>query len=209
MIVESVPSRFKRIQLSTILTEAYFREKLPDSDLRNAMAKEKSKLLVVKGPYDDGTYILVKGYRQFCSLQLTKEKDAMCKVTPVISLQKPVVKRLREEHVQKKRNSDEKEAMVAALLPYYTAQAINELTHIPLAIIKKHEKMLAIDPTPRKKRKEGGTNKTGLLLILDIPYINPLLKKRLLDGYLKREIKVYEDKFLTKIVKTRKKEDRY
>jgi hypothetical protein len=202
MIVRGITLSVKRITLSKIRTEAYFREKLPDFTLRDAIVKEKSGFLEVEGPCNDGTYILVKGYRQFCSLQLANEQDVMCKVTPLTSPQERIIKRLRTEQLHKARTSDEKEAMIEALLPYYNSKEISELTHMPVSIVKKHEKMLAIDPALRKKRKESGAGRTGLPLILNMPNISPAFQKELLDGYFRGDIKVYEVEFFTKMVKT-------
>jgi hypothetical protein len=189
MTIKSITFFLKRIELSRIQTEAYFGEKPIDFHLKDVLEDDKSGFLQVEGPCEDEKYILVEGYRQFFNLQLLNEKDVLCKVTPLTSTTERILKRLINEQLHKPKTTDEKEAMIAPLLPYYTAEEISALTHMPIPVVKKHEKMLGINPALRQKRKASGAGKTGLPVILDLPYINSSFKLELLDSYFRRDIK--------------------
>jgi len=193
------------IPLNMIILENPFRQTLDDQTMALHVSMKGIKIpLIIEGPTNDNTYILVEGYRRYHNLERIGVKTASCIVEPLTDEAGRVLKRLASELTTKKRTSAEIQQMILYLLEKdFKASVIARETGISITTIRKYAKLNDIDDDKKAKAKEKRVSKDALIILENLQNTSSIQKDLLIAQLFDERIKLEEAKAIEKVTKTK------
>lgn len=192
--------KIKKIKLADLQLDEPFRREVESMPLNSSISEKQIHPLLVEGPTENNTYILVDGYLRYNCLEYSKIPEAYCIIEDVTSVEQRVIKRLKIELHTKKKTGFEMERMVGYLLDHgFSKEQIAAECKVTRETIKKYIKSIDVRDDWKQRAEESGAGRHGLTEISNLKNIKDNIKEYMVDIYVDKSINGYHVELIKKI----------